>query len=110
MCAICMTARSDRSVSVAFGKGTLDSVNYASPWSPPAEVLDNISCYMKNANRVLKDDGVFLYMKFGQSCFIKPFYTPTDSLWDMELQNLGHKGSLPYRDQRKESIKSQLQN
>ncbi|KAF7544346.1 hypothetical protein G7Z17_g10026 [Cylindrodendrum hubeiense] len=38
----------DKSINVAFDKGTLDAMIYGSPWSPPDEVKDNTSRYMKD--------------------------------------------------------------
>ncbi|KAG7409949.1 EEF1A lysine methyltransferase 4 [Fusarium oxysporum f. sp. rapae] len=35
------------SVDVAFDKGTLDAMIYGSPWSPPDEVRENTSKYLK---------------------------------------------------------------
>lgn len=35
------------SIDVAFDKGTLDAMIHGSPWSPPDDVLDNTSRYIK---------------------------------------------------------------
>ncbi|KAJ4050135.1 hypothetical protein NW756_006800 [Fusarium oxysporum] len=35
------------SIDVAFDKGTLDAMIYGSPWSPPDEVKENTSKYLK---------------------------------------------------------------
>lgn len=86
----------DQSVDVAFDKGTLDAMIHGSPWSPPDEVRDNTSRYMREVHRVLKDDGLFLYITFRQPHFIKPLLDPGQQLWDMEMQTLGDDGSLPY--------------
>ncbi len=42
-----MTGIADRSVDVAFDKGTLDAMIHGSPWSPPDEVKENTSRYLK---------------------------------------------------------------
>lgn len=42
-----MAHLADGSIDVAFDKGTLDAMIYGSPWSPPDEVKDNTSRYMK---------------------------------------------------------------
>lgn len=44
-----MSGVADNSVDVAFDKGTLDAMIYGSPWSPPEEVKQNISKYLKEA-------------------------------------------------------------
>jgi EEF1A lysine methyltransferase 4 len=40
----------DQSVHIAFDKGTLDAMIHGSPWSPPVDVIDNTSKYMKEAS------------------------------------------------------------
>ncbi|KAK5996280.1 EEF1A lysine methyltransferase 4 [Cladobotryum mycophilum] len=87
-----MSAVADKSISVAFNKGTLDAMIHGSPWNPQmrsSKTLVDIS------ERVLKDDGVFLYITFRQSHFIKPLLNP-DQLWDIDMQVLGEDGSIPY--------------
>jgi hypothetical protein len=42
-----MVSIGDKSVDVAFDKGTLDAMIYGSPWSPPDEVKENTRKYMK---------------------------------------------------------------
>ena len=37
----------DKSIDVAFDKGTFDAMIYGSPWSPPQEVKDNTTKYLK---------------------------------------------------------------
>ena len=85
----------DKSIDVAFDKGTLDAMIYGSPWSPPEEVKDNTSRYLKEVHRVLKDDGVFLYITFRQPHFMKPLLNP-DGLWDLDMQMLGNGGAFEY--------------
>ena len=41
-----MNSIGDRSIDVAFDKGTLDAMIYGSPWDPPDEVKDNTSRYI----------------------------------------------------------------
>jgi EEF1A lysine methyltransferase 4 len=45
-----MVGISNQSINVAFDKGTLDAMIYGSPWSPPQEVKDNTSKYMKEVS------------------------------------------------------------
>jgi hypothetical protein len=40
----------DKSIDVAFDKGTLDAMIHGSPWSPPDEVLENTGRYMKEVS------------------------------------------------------------
>ncbi|KAK0629096.1 S-adenosyl-L-methionine-dependent methyltransferase [Bombardia bombarda] len=90
-----MTSIADCSVDVAFDKGTLDAMIHGSPWSPPGDVKDNTSTYLREVHRVLKDDGVFLYVTFRQPHFIKPLLNP-EGLWDLDMQVLGEEGSFDY--------------
>ncbi|OSS46087.1 hypothetical protein B5807_08313 [Epicoccum nigrum] len=76
------------SVDVAFDKGTLDAMIFGSPWSPPEETLENSGRYMKEVQRVLKDDGFFLYITYRQPHFIKPILN-RDNEWDYEMETLG---------------------
>ncbi|KAK0736324.1 S-adenosyl-L-methionine-dependent methyltransferase [Apiosordaria backusii] len=85
----------DASVDVAFDKGTLDAMIHGSPWTPPQEVRDNTSAYLREVHRVLKNSGRLLYVTFRQPHFMKPLLNP-EGLWDVELQVLGDSGSLDY--------------
>ncbi|KAL7783850.1 hypothetical protein V8C37DRAFT_396741 [Trichoderma ceciliae] len=90
-----MVGISEKSIDVAFDKGTLDAMIHGSPWSPPPEVKENTSQYLKEVHRVLRDHGVFLYVTFRQPHFIIPLLNP-DNLWDIDMQVLGDGGSFDY--------------
>ncbi|SCO91858.1 uncharacterized protein FRV6_15986 [Fusarium oxysporum] len=83
------------SIDVAFDKGTLDAMIYGSPWSPPDEVKENTSKYLKEVHRALKSDGVFLYITFRQPHFMKLLLNP-DNIFDMEMEVLGDGGGFDY--------------
>ncbi|KAH7151164.1 S-adenosyl-L-methionine-dependent methyltransferase [Fusarium sp. MPI-SDFR-AT-0072] len=83
------------SIDVAFDKGTLDAMIYGSPWSPPDEVRENTSKYLKEVHRALKADGVFLYITFRQPHFMKLLLNP-DNIFDMEMEVLGDGGGFDY--------------
>ncbi|KAK5168605.1 uncharacterized protein LTR77_005914 [Saxophila tyrrhenica] len=78
---------SDGCIDVAFDKGTLDAMINGSPWSPPDDVLENTRKYMDEVLRVLKDDGVFLYITFRQPHFVKPLLNYGDQ-WELEMEVL----------------------
>ncbi|KAF1835028.1 hypothetical protein BDW02DRAFT_524120 [Decorospora gaudefroyi] len=84
-----------RSIDVAFDKGTLDAMIYGSPWSPPDEVLRNSGLYMDEVWRVLKDDGVFLYITYRQPHFIKPILNRGGE-WDLDMEVMGGGDSFQY--------------
>jgi hypothetical protein len=48
-----MPSVSTGSIDVAFDKGTLDAMIYGSPWSPPDEVKENTSKYLKEASGIV---------------------------------------------------------
>lgn len=107
----------DGEVDVAFDKGTMDAMIWGSPWSPPEEVLENtgryvreVSCFLPMLNRtlgamevegvadidfwwqvhrVLKDDGVFLYVTYRQPHFIRPLLLGRGVEWEVEMEVLG---------------------
>jgi len=43
----------DSSVDVAFDKGTLDAMIHGSPWTPPQEVKDNTSAYLREVRLII---------------------------------------------------------
>ncbi|KAF1936046.1 hypothetical protein EJ02DRAFT_296828, partial [Clathrospora elynae] len=76
--------------NIAFDKGTLDAVIYGSPSSPPEEVMENSGRYVSEVWRVLKDDGVFLYITYRQAYFVKPILNRKNELYlDMEVMGGG---------------------
>lgn len=128
----------DKSIDVAFDKGTLDAMIHGSPWSPPNDVKDNTRQYVREVctnrgcallnmsgaisthdsscpyinrgfplhhtifdllrrlltytiqvNRVLKDDGVFLYVTYRQPHFMRPLLNCDGTDWDIEMDILG---------------------
>jgi len=91
-----MAELADKSIGVAFDKGTLDAMIHGSPWSPPDDVRENTSKYMGEVHRLLSDDGVFLYVTFRQPHFMRILLNE-QGLWDLDLQILGaNDGGLEY--------------
>ncbi|KAI2617867.1 S-adenosyl-L-methionine-dependent methyltransferase [Hypoxylon sp. NC1633] len=87
----------DMSIDVAFDKGTLDAMIHGSPWNPPDDVKDNTSRYIREVNRVLKNDGVFLYVTYRQPHFVRPLLTCDGTDWNIEMDILGDgAGSFAY--------------
>ncbi|KAL7926377.1 S-adenosyl-L-methionine-dependent methyltransferase [Trichoderma austrokoningii] len=85
----------DKSIDVAFDKGTLDVMMHGSSWNPPREVRENASKYLKEVYRVLKDHGVLLYVTFKQPHFVKPLLN-ADDMWDIDMQVLRDESSFDY--------------
>lgn len=108
-----MVAIESKTVDVAFDKGTLDAMIHGSPWSPPDDVLDNTGRYINEVNlrkttrcglfhancdqvmRVLKDDGVFLYITYRQPHFMKPLLNRANQ-WDLHMEVMGDGASFEY--------------
>ena len=104
-----------RAVDIAFDKGTLDAMIHGSPWDPPDEVLDNTGRYIREvrsqrdlhsatimkilishvfqAFRVLKSDGILMYVTYRQPHFIKPLLNCEGVKWNIELDVLGGNDS-----------------
>lgn len=107
----CMDEIPSASIDFAFDKGTLDAMIYGSPWDPPDEVSDNTGRYIREVSsrrllrklsyrknltfltlqisRVLKSDGVFIYVTYRQPHFIKPLLNCEAVNWDIEVDVLG---------------------
>ncbi|KAL7944077.1 S-adenosyl-L-methionine-dependent methyltransferase [Trichoderma barbatum] len=85
----------DKSIDVAFDKGTLDVMIHGSPWNPPSQVKEDTRKYLKEVHRVLKDDGVFLYVTFRQPHFQKPLIN-LDNLWHINSNVLRNGDSFDY--------------
>lgn len=91
-----MVGLADKSIGVAFDKGTLDAMIHGSPWSPPPDVRENTGKYLAEVHRVLSDDGIFLYVTFRQPHFMRSLLNQ-HGLWELDLQILGgHNGGFEY--------------
>jgi hypothetical protein len=55
-----MPSVSTGSIDVAFDKGTLDAMIYGSPWSPPDEVRENTSKYLKEVSETVTSKRLWL--------------------------------------------------
>lgn len=96
------------SVDVAFDKGTLDAMVHGDPWSPPDDVRENTGQYMREVcisrplpghnmyclslllqvSRILKPDGIFLYVTFRQPHFVKRLLNHEGTKWDIKVDVL----------------------
>ena len=91
-----MVDLANKSINVAFDKGTLDAMIHGSPWSPPPDVRDNTGKYLAEVHRVLSDDGIFLSISFRQPHFIRGLLNQ-QGLWELDLQILGgYNGGFEY--------------
>ncbi|KAG7113519.1 EEF1A lysine methyltransferase 4 like protein [Verticillium longisporum] len=74
------------SIDVAFDKGTLDAMIHGSPWSPPQDVVEKTAAYIQEVSRVLKNDGVFLYVTYRPQHFIMPRLNCPGVDWDIKVR------------------------
>ncbi|XXH01788.1 DNA polymerase epsilon catalytic subunit [Hypoxylon texense] len=88
-----MDGIASQSIDVAFDKCTLDAMIYGSPWNPPPEVVQNASQYLGEVFRVLKSDGVFLYITYRQPHFIRPLLQRNGLDWEIQVETLGASDS-----------------
>jgi hypothetical protein len=95
------------SIDVAFDKGTMDAMIFGSPWSPPEDVQKNTGAYIDEVRihapiredvahylqvfRVLKNDGVFLYVTYRQPHFVKPLLNRNDQ-WNLACETMSEGG------------------
>jgi len=90
-----MDGIADRSVDIAFDKGTMDAMVHGSPWSPPDDVRENTGKYLREIHRVLKDDGIFLHVSFRQPHFMR-LLLDRDGLFKLDVEVLSSKDSFDY--------------
>ncbi|KAI0968731.1 S-adenosyl-L-methionine-dependent methyltransferase [Xylaria arbuscula] len=82
-----------QSIDVAFDKGTLDAMIHGSPWTPPPDVKDNTSRYMRELTRVLKPTGRLIYITYRQPHFIRPLLNCEGTNWKITVEALGGNDS-----------------
>ncbi|PIA55593.1 hypothetical protein AQUCO_00700120v1 [Aquilegia coerulea] len=58
----------EESFDVVIEKGTMDVlfVDSGDPWNPRAETVNKVTTMLKEVHRVLKQDGIFISISFGQ--------------------------------------------
>ncbi|KIP02687.1 hypothetical protein PHLGIDRAFT_32105 [Phlebiopsis gigantea 11061_1 CR5-6] len=77
------------SFDVAIDKGTMDAMMTAKAdvWDPPEEVIENCTQEVNEVLRVLRPDGTFLYLTFGQPHFRKRYLARPET--KLEIRQLG---------------------
>ncbi|XP_063935953.1 uncharacterized protein LOC108225365 isoform X2 [Daucus carota subsp. sativus] len=82
---------SDEAFDVVIEKGTMDVlfVDSGDPWNPRPATLDKVMAMLKGVHRVLKPDGVFISITFGQPHFRRPIFCAPDFNWSMEWSTFG---------------------
>ncbi|KAL8096999.1 uncharacterized protein LOC141684418 [Apium graveolens] len=81
----------DESFDVVIEKGTMDVlfVDSGDPWNPRPETISKVMEMLKGVHRVLKPDGVFISITFGQPHFRRPIFGAPEFNWSMEWSTFG---------------------
>ncbi|KAJ6402779.1 hypothetical protein OIU84_014809 [Salix udensis] len=76
---------------VVIEKGTTDVlfVNSGDPWNPRPETVAQVKAMLEGVHRVLKPDGIFISISFGQPHFRRPLFDAPDFTWSVEWSTFG---------------------
>ncbi|CAN1183567.1 EEF1A lysine methyltransferase 4 [Linum perenne] len=76
---------------VVIEKGTMDVlfVNSGDPWKPKPETVKQVRTMLEGVHRVLKQDGVFISISFGQPHFRRPLFQSPGFTWSFEWSTFG---------------------
>ena len=80
----------NESFDMALDKGTLDAIilEKADKWEPDPEAFEISEKYFKEVDRVLKPDGIFIQISFGQPHFRRKLFERDIYNWDVEVQTI----------------------
>ncbi|CAL1353377.1 unnamed protein product [Linum trigynum] len=81
----------DESFEVVIEKGTMDVlfVNSGDPWNPKPESVNKVRTMLEGVHRVLKPDGIFISIAFGQPHFRRPLFHSPGLTWSFEYSTFG---------------------
>ncbi|KAM7474963.1 hypothetical protein LguiB_022206 [Lonicera macranthoides] len=82
---------SGESFDVVVEKGTTDVlfVDSGDPWNPRPETVDKVMAVLQGVHRVLKPDGIFISITFGQPHFRRPIFYAPEFTWSVEWNTFG---------------------
>lgn len=82
---------SDESFDAVIEKGTMEVlfVDSGDPWNPRPATVTKVMQMLKGVHRVLKPDGVFISISFGQPHFRRPFFDAPEFTWSLEWNTFG---------------------
>ncbi|XP_050231175.1 uncharacterized protein LOC126680163 [Mercurialis annua] len=82
---------SDECFDVVIEKGTMDVlfVNSGDPWNPRPETVKQVKAMLEGVHRVLKPDGIFISISFGQPHFRRPLFDAPEYSWSVEWKTFG---------------------
>ncbi|KAJ7978402.1 methyltransferase-like protein 13 [Quillaja saponaria] len=81
----------NESFDAVIEKGTMDVlfVDSGDPWNPRPETVDKVMAMLKGVHRVLKSDGIFISITFGQPHFRRPLFDSPEFSWSVEWTTFG---------------------
>ncbi|XP_004507399.1 uncharacterized protein [Cicer arietinum] len=81
----------DECFDLVIEKGTMDVlfVDSGDPWNPKPETMSKVMSTLKGVHRVLKPDGIFISITFGQPHFRRPIFNAPDFSWSVEWTTFG---------------------
>ncbi|KAK3023008.1 hypothetical protein RJ639_045002 [Escallonia herrerae] len=81
----------NESFDVVVEKGTMDVlfVDSGDPWNPRPATVDKVMAMLQGVHRVLKPDGIFISITFGQPHFRRPLFEAPEFTWSVEWSTFG---------------------
>ncbi|CAH9126137.1 unnamed protein product [Cuscuta epithymum] len=81
----------DQCFDVVIEKGTMDVlfVDSGDPWNPHPVTVDRVTKMLKEVHRVLKHNGIFISIAFGQPHFRRCFFNNPEFTWSVEWSTFG---------------------
>ncbi|KAL5562584.1 hypothetical protein UlMin_032331 [Ulmus minor] len=82
---------SNECFDIIIEKGTMDVlfVDSGDPWKPKPATVTKVMKMLKGVHRVLKPDGIFISISFGQPHFRRPFFYAPEFSWSFESNTFG---------------------
>ncbi|TYK06704.1 methyltransferase-like protein 13 isoform X2 [Cucumis melo var. makuwa] len=76
---------------VVVEKGTMDVlfVDGGDPWNPQPSTRAKVMAMLEGVHRVLKKDGIFVSVTFGQPHFRRPLFSAPEFTWSFECSTFG---------------------
>ncbi|XP_059459260.1 uncharacterized protein LOC132188741 [Corylus avellana] len=76
---------------VIIEKGTMDVlfVDSGDPWNPQPETVTKVKAMLEGVHRVLKPNGIFISISFGQPHFRRPLFDAPEFTWSVEWSTFG---------------------
>ncbi|KAG7011687.1 Protein TIC 62, chloroplastic [Cucurbita argyrosperma subsp. argyrosperma] len=81
----------DECFDVVVEKGTMDVlfVDGGDPWNPQPSTRSKVMAMLEGVHRVLKKDGIFVSITFGQPHFRRPLFNAPEFTWSFECSTFG---------------------